>query len=752
MGKISRSNRHKKRTVGSFLACIGCLMIMSVVLFSGCGKHTEEKEKDSSAKGRYMEKEVELPVQEGESVLNLTKSTEGNIVLFSRQDNTQIFRYEYKEKQWEQTSLEWVDNLLGERNSEVLSVLETNDKTQIIRAVNEEGAVLIARGSDMQSGEFLEIPYLTQQTEFGYQFITDMAVDGIGQIWMYEMYNGKVAIINPDSLEVIQELNAVPAFSENQKVLFSTEDGRVAVNTEEGLFTIYNHDLEETGTLKGEWKEGFQACNSGKEYYFVSGEGIARYVEGNEKGEILLEGSMGAMGSFINTARDIVQGEENTFYVLYSQDKEMTYRLMCYEYDAEAPAVPEHTLQVFGLTENTTVQEAAIEFQKLHPDVKIELRTPSGGGMAVDDIRTLNTELLSGKGADVLLLDGLPLDAYIEKGILKDLTGMTEELLKEDTYMDSLLQNTAQADEKIYGLPIKFSVPVLYGNEEVKRALNSLGDLNAYLENYPEANIFGIANKAYIRDFLFQMYQDEILEKDGVNQKKLTLLLEIEQKLAVNARSEIFDDVGIVEMGASSGNLVNQGMFDNIGSPVIRNHPESVSTNKISSVRSMMIPYTIMRESNLQPETVKDFYLPSGVVGINQNTKQMDIAEEFVKYLFSKEIQDVKLDDGFPVLKSALKARKDEANSAYAANYFVSSSWSFEIEGEDVDTIDAVYPTADEVEHLFELCDSLKIPVKQDCMIWNIYQTEADPCLKGETDAETAAAAIVQKMDTYLAE
>ena len=285
MGKISRSNRHKKRTVGSFLACIGCLMIMSVVLFSGCGKHTEEKEKDSSAKGRYMEKEVELPVQEGESVLNLTKSTEGNIVLFSRQDNTQIFRYEYKEKQWEQTSLEWVDNLLGERNSEVLSVLETNDKTQIIRAVNEEGAVLIARGSDMQSGEFLEIPYLTQQTEFGYQFITDMAVDGIGQIWMYEMYNGKVAIINPDSLEVIQELNAVPAFSENQKVLFSTEDGRVAVNTEEGLFTIYNHDLEETGTLKGEWKEGFQACNSGKEYYFVSGEGITRYVEGNEKGE-----------------------------------------------------------------------------------------------------------------------------------------------------------------------------------------------------------------------------------------------------------------------------------------------------------------------------------------------------------------------------------------------------------------------------------------------------------------------------------
>ena len=41
-----------------------------------------------------------------------------------------------------------------------------------------------------------------------------------------------------------------------------------------------------------------------------------------------------------------------------------------------------------------------------------------------DTIRALNAELLNGSGADVLMLDGLPVESYMEKGILADLSDL----------------------------------------------------------------------------------------------------------------------------------------------------------------------------------------------------------------------------------------------------------------------------------------------------------------------------------------
>ena len=61
-------------------------------------------------------------------------------------------------------------------------------------------------------------------------------------------------------------------------------------------------------------------------------------------------------------------------------------------------------------------------FQLEHPDVRVELidgQITSGSTTVSDTIRALNTALLGGNGADLLVLDGLPAESYIEKGILE---------------------------------------------------------------------------------------------------------------------------------------------------------------------------------------------------------------------------------------------------------------------------------------------------------------------------------------------
>lgn len=156
-----------------------------------------------------------------------------------------------------------------------------------------------------------------------------------------------------------------------------------------------------------------------------------------------------------------------------------------------------------------------------------------------------------------------------------------------------------------------------------------------------------------------------------------------------------------------------------------------------------------MREKSLTPDAIRGFYLPRGIAGVNKNTDQSEIALEFVKYLLSQEVQSAQLDDGFPVLERALRDKKSEVDSEYAASFYMMSSWN--LEGEMIE-LEAGFPTTEEVEALIQLCGTLTVPAEQERIIWNIYQEEADQYLGGAADAQTAAENIARKVDTYLAE
>lgn len=750
--KMSRHEKYVRRTVAFLLSAV-----LAAGLLSGCGKgKTEEQSKSgegTSVKGRYVEEDMELPTRDGEKILNMVKSKDGNPVLFTQTEGTQVFRYEHKDGKWEQTSLDWINQLYEGQNVYLQEIQETKEGAQVVRATDEEMLTHIAKSGDGQTGAEQSIPYLSQRGENGYPAVNNLQIDGAGNYWLSDLYQSKLIVVAADTLEVVQELNSVEGIASDQRMLFAAENGEMAANTEDGVITIYDSEASEKGTFSVDQQEELMMCSDAENWYTISAEGITRITIGNDVDEVILDGGMASMGSSLNHAAGIIKGQEDDFYVLYSQPKAATWSLMHYVYDAEALAVPEHTLRVFGLSGNATVEDALLGFQKAHPDVKVEFVTSGKKeGITMDDIRTLNTELLGGNGADVLLLDGLSAESYIEKGILADLTDLKKEVTGQESYLESILENTAQKDGKVYGMPVKFSVPVIYGDEDIKKALTDLDSLKAYLEGHPDASVFGLAGREYIRDFLFQMYQDEIVKEDGkVDQEKLADLLELEVKIAANARSEIFDEDGNADMDmGTASKIFQQDMFSNDGSAAIINHPNSAATDKIASITDMMTPYTIMRQMNLSPNILNGFYIPRGIVGINKGTKQKEIAEEFVKYLFSSEVQGKPVGDGLSVLESALGGLKEELASEYASGLITMSSWKFG--GEEDIVLDVSYPTEEEVDGLIAMCHTLEKPATQDCVIWNIYQAEADECLGGNTDAETAAKNIAQKVDTYLAE
>lgn len=732
------------------------LLIMLAVLLAsnvltGCRGAAEEgndggiKEK-SAAKGRYVEEDIKLPFEEGERALNISRSKEGNVILFSSVNEKEVKRYEYIEGEWKKSSLDWAEKACEGEGGYLLNASETKDGVQFVLGKDDNGKTHIVRSTDAKTGEELKIPYLDKKTEFGYPNVISILADEGGNYWIQDVYQSKIIVLSADTLETIEELESADTGSDGQETIFAGADGTIAVNTEDGKYTVYDKDIKELGTLtySQEIGEGEHLCNDGKNWYMVSSEGITRMKTGDDSREVIMDGSMGAMGSPVNSGIGMICGGDGEFYVLYMQWKTMTYSLSHYVYDKDVIAVPEHTLQVFGLSESDTIRQAIVGFQRKNPDVKVEFKTSGkgAGDISSDDIRTLNTELLSGKGADVLLLNGLPADAYIEKGILVDLTKILEGLMKENAYLENIMKNTVQKDGKIYGIPMKFTVPVMYGDEQIQKALDSPDSLKAYLEKNPDAGIFGITSKEYIRDFLFQMYQEELIKKDGsVDKAGMEQLFELAADIAENSNTDFFEGE---DMESEQDTL-----FANPGDIYSVKHPDMVATYRVSSLSDMMIPCGIARGQKLSLKDLKEYYIPEGIAGINSNTKQKEIAEEFVRYLFSEEMQEAQLDDGFPVLASALEAKEQEAKSEYAAAYSLSVGGN--IAGEDI-SISAEYPMEEEVKAFVGLCKTLKKPANLDRAVWNIYRSEADKVLDGSVKPAEGAESIRKKVELYLAE
>ena len=738
------------------------LTALAAVLFAGCSQG--EAREDSTGKGRYVEEDMELPLETGEQLISFTESKDGNPLLFSIhyivEDSVQmeVKRYEYIDGGWEGKAVDWFAEMYGGHiaASEAVDMEEADDGTQVLMMKEQNSyRQFLLRGKDGEAGEELDVPLMSEKTGGEYRWFMDLLIDGKGNYWLRER-SWNVTVLSSDTLGKVLNLE-MPYYSSGEssgaKIMFKGKDGTVAIQLEEGKFTLFDADsLKESGSLAFD-KEGYpQLCSDGKNWYAVSEEGISRCQPGNDINEIIMDGSMGSFGSPLYIPVSAVTGREDDFYVLYKHSKDWTYSLKHYVYDADLASVPETTLTVFGLSDNDTVREAIQHYQKENPDVWINFQTSgkSENEITTDDIRTLNTELLSGNGADVLIMDGLPIDSYIEKGMLEDLTELMQNITKNTPYMENMLKNTAQSDGAVYALPLKFKVPVMYGSQEVQEALESIGTLSAYLDADPEASIFGAADYGYIGNLLFVLYQDEIVgPNEKIDEVKLEKLLELEKKICIN------DQAGAVDVGGDRPRHYSlsddEDLFKSEVSNALAKYPDAVGTAEIDSVESMSLPYVIIRESGLTPVSIQNMYSPAGIAAVNKNSQQKELAKDFIKYMLSEEVQMIKLSDGFPVLESALEEKITELDSrsvsgtGYSLTSFVGDESIRTTTG-----LDSL--TEEEVGTVLDLSRTLTKPLKQDRVIWGIYQETTDKYLEGSIDVKEAVRTIAQKADTYLTE
>lgn len=763
--KREKSRIRKRITYGVFLA-------LTVILASGCGQKDSGQEKKSTKApetesgsekmmGRYVEREITLSGEaENPSYISMQRGEDGIILYIGSHDKEkkfQVARYQLGEDETveKEDDLKWLSDIRKE---------EGKDKPDNLRRVfqGEDGneyALFRIYGKNYQKyelyrcqkgekeGKKVEIPLLdevaSEDEEYtSYTWVSDCKV----------LENGNVVL----QLGGSQQL-ALFSF-EGKKLGDIDITFRTAEEGGNGGFTVKGNQVYGTkGDGSGILVYDGEAAEEVKTIdYTMDKTGVCLHVLPDEtllavdrKGISLLkkdgtlwqnivDGALNSMGMLTMYIRGMVagEGEKPEYTVLYNSSEGETH-LMKYVFDGTVTAVPEKELNVYSLRENSLIRQAVSLYQQKNQNVKVNYTvamTEDETGNTSDYIRALNTELLNGNGADILILDGLPVDSYMEKGVLEDLTSTLKPI------QDALLSNITAAytkEGKIYQLPTRVAVPIIFGEKAAAEAGKSLADMADFAKEHPDKRYFlAWGEEAFVRAFL-AMDGDSLFDSaGGLDKEAFRAFLE---------NIQYMKESGALE---DKGKEYRSNMFFTNPYLLIKKKIYT-ATATLRDTWSLSMVDTLIKDVDYVLRSIGNKFYASGSIGLNAASKETELAGEFIQYLYSNEIQQINLYNGFPIERKALEKWLLEVPENAEDISFASSINDGEGRGE---TISGGYPSEEIRKTVLSLIEGLSTPVFQNEILNDMIIEQLAGFLDGSLDIDETLNAAAQKVNTYLSE
>lgn len=493
--------------------------------------------------------------------------------------------------------------------------------------------------------------------------------------------------------------------------------------------------------------------------YYCNRQGIFGHVPDGSVVEEIVDGDMTSLSS-PSVGLIAMAVSDGEFYVAYQADGPQT-KVMKYVYSADTPTVPDKELTVYSLEENAEIRQAIVTYQKKQPDTMVHYEiglSGEDGVTASDALRTLNTDIMAGNGPDVLVLDGMPIASYIEKGVLTDLGEIRKEVQETDGLLNAM--TTAWEQEGVpYALPIRFQVPALEGKSELIGKAENLEQLADMIEETSADGTpaLGTSETAVFPYMLYPVCAGAWRNEDGtVNQDSLLEYMTLGKRVydsQMEGRSE--EESSLIGMYSNYFMGDADYMFT-LGAGMLSflEESRSLSLGVLADVHDLNCITSVKKktgdcEFQLLPGQQENVFIPSGLIGINSMTKNSDSAQDFVKYLFSKEAQSQALYGGFPLNRSALEAILSQMEPGTDTNEaFFSSN---QATGESVEVVIS-WMSQEVLDQFLSYVEQLDTAADTDTILRDAVYAQMQDCLNGNISPEDAVNAVMQTVNLYLAE
>ena len=485
--------------------------------------------------------------------------------------------------------------------------------------------------------------------------------------------------------------------------------------------------------------------------FFTTNEGLYSLVPEGSVTEELVGASKSSFADPTFYPKALVGTEDGQFYLLAWQSGNAV--LCQYVFDADMPLEATKTLKIYSLYDDEDLRQIVARYQKAHPetDVLLEVGLTGDDGMtAADALRTLNTEILAGSGPDVLRLDGMSLDSYLEKDVFLDLS----DLLAETKTLEQITRCYA-SDGKVSVIPAAFAIPAIYGPRAL---IAQITDLDSLVSMAIQARAENGTAKSLINGFFPELIAEDLYDScsaawrkaDGtLDAEALQRYLEAaEQLFAVDAplREEYADM--LKEMDGQS--IITPGEYTGIGGAMdVVMQGTAISIGTLEGMEAWS--FALAGDDQLEDYALlplkaeaEGVFLPRQLYGVLATARQAESAKEFIGFVLSQEAQD-SVSMGFPVNQAVFDRQITEDKVSNAS--FASSDGSG-----NMISLMARYPSAAERQQLREWTEALTTPALTDRTVRTLVEEQAILCLKGTCTPAQAATQALQSLNLYLSE
>ncbi len=506
--------------------------------------------------------------------------------------------------------------------------------------------------------------------------------------------------------------------------------------------------------------------------YLVCNKGVYRHVIGGTVMEQVINGGLSSLSDPMKHVVKMIRMGEEGFLVAFSEGK-----VSAFAYDPNVSTVPAQTLTAYSLTENDILRQAIIRYQGTHPDIYVEYKVgmdEEGNTTREDAVKKLNTEIMAGKGPDFLILDGLPVNSYLEKGVLADLTPYLSELEKEEKILPNIKESfTAQG--KICMFPAAVTVSMYMTDKENMTDVSDLSSLADMLEKLrsenPGKGIMETYSKDMILDTLMPVSAPLWFTEAGeFNVAELSDYLEQTKRIYDACTKDLDEDVlqrylDMAENGVNSSDEVSAYNDLQGGGMQIIAGNEKVALGELKNAYNYVFMKSVNKPGNgengkncqmaLTPGNVKDSFRPYALMGISAASRQAELAGGLMRETLSEDMQSLIYPIGFPVNAAGLQTYLETMGGrlpdwAKPGTSYGGSS----LTGDDGTTIymNIYAPTEQETKEMYDLLSSVRTPYLADAVVEDVVREAGKYYMEERCSLEEAVELVKEKLAIYMSE
>ncbi|MCM1045067.1 MAG: extracellular solute-binding protein [Candidatus Gastranaerophilales bacterium] len=737
----------KKKKYVKYITALLCAVVLSGSLGS-CGKPEGGESAPQPESGRYTETEVALPGELADYSVRQIFAVEDEVhLLATKQEDghTHFQEWSYKEEGFEDVTGDWLASF----------TLDCGDWLETMLLQDKDGvqylyAGYVAAGEDAykshlwraEGGEVKEITpekWTIPDEDWGsYERVLTMAALENGSL--FSVSYSSLDLLSGEDGSVLTSEDAsdymdANVFTDGKNLYLSSPDDS-GVSIEKRPEGSAEDASSSVLPQNGSGSLHFCAQPDGT-LFAASSEGVFRCPADGSDWEKLMEPND---TDFVLTDRwctDMAALSNGQFFALFEQSGNGCL-LKKYEYDPNAVTEVTTRLTLYTVYESYLLQNAAALYHRAHPEVAIDIQyvysAYSYEELDKDAVyQELNTLLTGENAPDILVLDHLNQNTYIEKGLLADLGDVVDEMEANGELLSTITGSYVNEDGSRYVVPLQFGFSMALGRDIDPKDMETLKALAAFLSR-EEISYLGEKTTEELVDLFYPYFCDQIIDGKTLNREALGENLEYLKAIA--------DNCGIVPLQSESAASQEMRRTSNMW-----NLPSAckLAFQTVKGFNNCMAPLSMVEYIQGDFTAFERCFIPSLQMGVCTKSQYQDTAKDFLRFALSQTIQDVDHYSGFPVNLSSLQIQAAANRSQASAETMI------EVDGGYEPFTIGDYPK-ELSDRLIALCQTLDTPIREDDMIRSVLIETLEGYLTGSQSKEDTIQKIEDGLKMYLAE